>query len=225
MNIQKQIKKVRLNKGISWKEKKKKIEKIIDTCITKRVLCKSKDYLEYVYFQREIQQMVSSEHLLNHLQKLNIHRPSFKLLAKIITSYSTLAIKKNSIDYSEHALKMYITMRNQYKYDPNTYILNTILNMLCKLKQRKSFWWIVFEEMIYSSITEFDMYTYGTIFEMCIQEENVHKMKLIFDNYYSKKFFNLKGTTQNEEYINELYQKMIKIEEEQFNNYKTWNCS
>lgn len=192
-----------------------KADDLIDNLIQLKCLCDSNVLLQYVFINRKNETMPPSEEMIKKMNDLNIHRPSFKLLAALITTYCKLAIKSNedgdeddefdyNQDYVNDTLTIYKYMINKLKYTPNVYLFNSVLSMLLKTKKKIKFWMFFIKNK--DEINGcFDAFTYGTLMEMCLYEENYVKFKKVHDNYLKRRF----RPNSSTRYVKELYKIML----------------
>lgn len=160
------------------------VNKLLDRLIQLNTKCSSKILVEYIHLLRDKRTMYSWKTIHKKIIGLRITRPSFKLLAKIITSYAHFAIKTKNETASKDAVTVYDIMTNKFKYSINTYLFNTVLHMHMKLGHSKEFWDLILSIMVNRPKSKkrirFNAFTYLTMMKMSFHERNYHKIKCRF---------------------------------------------
>lgn len=198
------------------------VENFLIYLISINLLCNSNLFIKYIEVLRKEKHLVSSQCILRKIRNLNIHRPSFKLIAMIITTYCSLGIKnvKNkdlARECASYAVEFYDIMKKRYKYKINTYLLNSLLNALRKIGMKKKFWDIV-QITTDEKCPMFDSFTYGCLLEQSIKEENLQKFGNIYKEFKGRKFKKDKSTS----YIKSLHDKIKKLETIESEKQKKW---
>lgn len=209
-----------LNKSSGECDKIAISETFINYLISINLLCNSNLLIEYVEIIRKNKHLITSQEMIKKIKKLNIHRASFKLLAMIITTYCSLGIncyKDRARECMSYAVEFYDLMKNKYKYKPNTYLFNTLLNALRKSKMKHKFWDIV-QLTIDEKHPSFDSFTYGCLMEQSIEEKNYQKFASIYKEFEGREF----EKTKNSNYIYSLNTKVKKLEEIEIEKHKKW---
>jgi hypothetical protein len=182
--------------------------------------CNSDIIIEWVLIQRKVGRIHSASSMLVLISGLKIHRPSFNLLARMITTYGTSAQCNES--FTKDMKTISEKMQFKYKYHLNTYLLNYMLNTYNKLNDRESFWDLITQCLPENKTPVFDVYTFGSIFEMCIREENWIKMKIMKEKFM-KVHHLFDKNNKNYSYVNHLYNKDIKLQQKrQKRDYLNW---
>jgi hypothetical protein len=183
--------------------------------------CHSKIVIEWVLIQRKVRKIQPANTMLTLISELEIKRPSFKLLAKMITTYCNSVHDDKS--FTEDVKTTYTAFRYQYKYYLNTYLLNYILNTYNKIDDKDAFWDLVAQSLPEDENPMFDLYTFGSIFEMCIKEENWDKMSLMKKKFDKVSDLLFDTNNKNYHYVKSLYNRSIKVQQKrQYNEYLDW---
>lgn len=154
---------------------------LIKNLSKKSMCCNSKIFVLFIQIQRHVKKHVKPNDLFRFLSNLGVHRPSFGLLAMIVTSYATRALEKFKrsvfVDYTISSIQI---MFKKYKYVPNIYLLNHVLNMISKVGTSLEFWnfFIDVQKRFGVDISRFDSYTFGCLFFQCVKEKNPFKMEM-----------------------------------------------